>query len=178
MVVLLDNPFVGIAIVLFLAFIDYPLTNIARNLYRRYMSRYIEYEAVGKTGKIASRFFLFATKIVIVLLLYLIWAIYHYGDVKIAGVCYLWLLGFAMGSYFIIDLRHVESLLLSRLYRQNDLLSGKISYHARLSLRISAVQFFSIFLIFSGFLLIKPVYFTLGLACAPLFLVIRNLLIS
>jgi hypothetical protein len=98
--------------------------------------------------------------------------------VQIAGICYLWLLGFAMGSYFVIDLRHVESILLSRLYHQADSVSGKVNYHTRLSMRISAVQLFSIFLIFSGFLLIIPAYFTLGLACAPLFLVIRNLLIS
>jgi hypothetical protein len=178
MVVLLDNPLLGIAIVLFLAFIDYPLTNIARNFYRRYMSRYIEYETVGKRDKNAFSFVWFATKIVIGFLLYIIWAIYHYSDVQIAGICYLWLLGFAMGSYFVIDLRHVESILLSRLYHQADSVSGKVNYHTRLSMRISAVQLFSIFLIFSGFLLIIPAYFTLGLACAPLFLVIRNLLIS
>lgn len=168
----------GIAIILVLAFVDYPLTRIARKLYIKYMSMYIEYKAVGRRDQTAFGFVWFATKVVTCFLLYGIWAIYYFSDLAIAGVFYLWLVGFAICSYFIIDLRHIESILLSLLYRQPKSISGKVSYYPKLSMRISAVQLFSIFLIFSGFLLIKPNYFTLGLACAPLFLTIRNLLLS
>lgn len=178
MTILLDRPLLGIAIVLVLAFVDYPLTRIARKLYSRYMSRYIEYKAVGKREQTAFSFVWFAVKVIIGFLFYGIWAIYYYSGLQIAGVFYLWLMGFAIGSYFIIDLRHVESMLLSRLYRQTGYISGKVSYQPKLSMKISAVQLFSIFLIFCGFLLIKPAYFTLGLACAPLFLVMRNLILS
>jgi len=175
---LLNRPLLGIAIVLILAFLDYPLTLIAQNMYKNYMSRYVEYRALEGRRKPAFGILWFLIKIVIGLLLYGIWIIYYYGELEIVGIFYLWLVGFAIGSYFIINLRHVESILLSHLYRNTDSVQGNITYHSKISVKISAVQFFSMFIIFCLFLIIAPGFFTLGLACAPLFLTARNLLLS
>ena len=112
MTILLDRPFLSIAIVLILAFLDYPLTVIAQKVYKNYMSRYVEYRALKGKSKPAFGILWFVIKILIGLLLYGIWIIYNYGEIEIAGILYLWLFGFAIGSYFIINLRHVESILL------------------------------------------------------------------
>jgi len=175
---LLAKPFVGIATVLVLAFIDYPLTAISRSSYQKYMSGFIEYRSLKSKGRSGIGFIWVVIKILIAVLLYFIWLIYAYGGYQIAGVLYLWLLGFTIGSYFVIDLRHVESIFLSRLYNNSELVSGKITYQSRFSMKISAVQYLSIFIIFSLAAILTPSYFTLGLACAPFFLAIRNLVLS
>ena len=175
---LLDRPLLSIAIVLVLALLDYPLTIIAQKMYKNHMSRYVEYHALKGKRKPAFGILWFVIKIIIGLLLYGIWIIYNYGEIEIVGIFYLWLVGFAIGSYFIINLRHIESILLSRLYRNTDSVQGSITYYPKISVKISAVQFFSMFIIFCLLLIISPGFFTLGLACAPLFLTARNLLLS
>jgi len=175
---LLDKPVLGIAIVLVLALLDYPLTAIARSSYQKYMSGFIEYQFLKANSHSSSWLIWIIIKILIAALLYCIWLIYSYGEFKIAGGLYLWLLGFAIGSYFIINLRHIESIMLSRLYNNSEMVSGKIAYMPRFTLKISAVQYLSIFLLLSLVAALLPNYFSLGLACAPLFLAIRNLVLS
>jgi hypothetical protein len=172
------QPYSGIAIVLILAFIDYPLTLISRSSYQKYMTRFVEYKAVK--GSYHNEFGIIwaLVKILIAVLIFAVWYLYDTAGLHVAGKLYLWLLGFAIGSYLIIDLRHLESILLSRLYTRTDLVEGRISYHPNFSLKLSAVQFFSIFIIFSLYAILSPGYLALGLACAPLFLIIRNLMLS
>jgi hypothetical protein len=178
MIDFIHQPYLGIAILLILAFIDLPLTLVARSSYQKYMIRFITYQSVksGESRKFSVLWVLI--KILIAALIFAVWYIYDTADFRLAGKLYLWLLGFAIGSYLIIDIRHLESILLSRLYTRTDLIEGHISYHPDFSLKLSAVQFFSIFIIFSLYAILFPGYLGLGLACAPLFLIIRNLLLS
>lgn len=176
--ILLEKPVIGIILVLILAFLDYPLMVISKSSYGKYMQRYVDYQSMRRPQSRGVGIFWILIKILIAVFLYLIWLIHTRADLEVAGHFYLWLLGFAICSYFLINLRHMESILLSRLYSQTDAVNGHIAYHARFSMKISAIQFFSIFIILCLMILLAPGYFTLGLACAPLFLAIRNLLLA
>ena len=178
MALLLEKPWLGIGLAFLLAFLDYPLTAISRDLYYRYMFRYVDYEAMGKSIRGITGAWGALSKMLMMALLAAVWAIFYYGQSPTAGPLFLWLLGFVIGTYFIADLRHLESILLARLYGSDDQVSGKIIYHSTFSLKISAIHFFSIFLIFALILFYRPDYFMLGLSCAPLFLTLRNLLLS
>jgi len=171
-------PLPGIILVIILAFIDYPLTAIAHSSHQKYMSRFVQYRASAAGQNRNFSFWDAVIKLSVAVFLYVIYAIYIGAELNIARVLYLWLLGFAIGSYFIVNLRHIESILLSRLYSRTDLVEGRISYQAKFSLKVSAVQFLSLFIIFALYAILVPSYFTLGLAFAPFFLIIRNLLLS
>lgn len=142
------------------------------------MSRYISYQTLNSRMDKHIGILWVVIKIVIAVLLYAVWLIHVKGELPIAGMLYLWLLGFAIGLYLIINVRHLESIMLSRIYTKTDMIEGFISYHHNFSLRISAIQIFTLFILFCVYAILAPGYFTLGLACAPLFLIIRNLLLS
>ena len=178
MYIFLEQPLIGIGIVLVLAFLDYPLTAIARSSYDKYMHRYVDYQSMRSAETHKVGYIWVIIKLLIAVFLYLIWLFHSKGDLEITGRFYLWLLGFAIASYFLINLRHVESIMLSRLYSQTDSVNGHIAYHSRFSMKISAVQMFSIFIILCLVTVLLPNYFTIGLTCAPLFLATRNLLLS
>lgn len=178
MVSLINRPFLGILLFLGLAFIDYPLKAIARSSYQKYMSRFIQYQTLIPTaGKDVEPLWIFI-KIAAAILLYAIWFIYARAGLTIAGIIYLLILGFGIGLYSIVNLRHLENIMLSRLYTKTQMVDGLISYHNKFSLKVSAVQIFTIFIILGVNAVLVPGYFNLGLACAPLYLIIRNLLLS
>jgi hypothetical protein len=172
------KPFPGIIIYLVLALFDYPLTVISRSSYQKYMSRYVRYRAIETSPGNYIMALWFIVKIIIAILLYVIWLIAVHGELRAAGALYIWLLGFAIGLYLIIDIRHLESILLSRLHTKTVMIDGFISIDQRFSLKVSAIQIFTIFILFGVYALFNPGYFELGLACSPLFLIIRNHLLS
>lgn len=168
----------GIGLAMILAFADYPLMMIARRQYYLYMFRYIDYESIAGQKKKPSPIWGIASKIVLGIALYGIWYLFSGSQEPAIGKMYLWLLGFVIGTYLIGNLRHLESILLARLYKSVKNVSGKLAYKPPISMRISAVQLLSYFAIFGLLYAYNPDYLILGAVSASMFLVLRNLLLA
>ncbi len=172
------DPLLSVLLLLGLGFLDYPLTKLSRRMYFKYMYRYIEFESIPSTSRKSSGWWRTASLLILSAFLVIVWKARQLSGSESVEILYRWLVGFSIGTYLLIDLRHFESLLLTRLYSYSDDLSGKLSYRAVFSMRISAVHFFSFFLILVAALLFRPDISILGLACAALFLALRNLLLA
>lgn len=178
MEILLNNPWVGIGLAMILAFADYPLMALGRKQYYQYMFRYIDYESIAGQKKKPSPIWGNTSKIVLGIALYGIWYLFSGSQEPTIGKMYLWLLGFVIGTYLIGNLRHLESILLAHLYKSVKNVSGKLAYKPPFSMRISAVQLQSYFVIFGLLYAYNPDYLILGAFSASIFLVLRNLLLA
>jgi len=175
---LLNNPWIGISIAIVLAFADYPLTAWGRKQYYLYMFRYIDYESIAGQKKKQSLIWGIASKVILAIALYGIWYLFSGSQEPAIGKMYLWLLGFVIGTYLIGDLRHIESVMLARLYRSVKNVSGKLAYKPPFSMKISAIQLIAFFVILGLFYIYRPDYFILGATSAALFLTLRNFLLA
>ncbi len=173
-----SNPVTAILLLLGLGLLDHPLTKLSRRAYFKYMYRYIEFESIYPTSEKSSIWRRIASLLVLSFFLLVIWKVRELTGSESVGILYRWLVGFSLGTYLLIDLRHLESLLLNRLYAYTEDISGKLSYRASFSMKISAVHFFSTFLILAAVLVIQPDISILGIACAAIFLALRNLLLA
>lgn len=178
MAILLNNPWIGIGLAMILAFADYPLTALARKQYYQYMFRYIDYESIAGQKKQPSPVWGIASKAILGIALYGIWYLFSGSQEPAIGKMYLWLLGFVVGTYLIGNLRHLESILLARLYKSVKNVSGKLAYKPPFSMRISAIQLLSFLVIFGLVYAYNPDYLILGAFSASVFLVLRNLLLA
>lgn len=178
MELLLNNPWLSIGLAIVLAFADYPLTAMGRKQYYLYMFRYIDYESIAGQKKKPSAIWGIISKVLLGGALFGIWYMYSGSQSATIGKMYLWLLGFVIGTYLIEDLRHLESIFLARLYKNVKNVSGKLAYKPPFSMRISAIQLLSYFIIIGSIYLYHPDYFLLGAACSALFLAARNILLA
>jgi len=178
MEILLNNPWIGIGLAMVLAFADYPLMALARKQYYLYMFRYIDYESIAGQKKKPSQLWGIISKVMLGIALYGIWYLFSGSQEPAIGKMYLWLLGFVIGTYLIGNLRHLGSILLARLYKSVKNVSGKLAYKPPFSMKISAVQLVSYFVVMGLFYIYRPDYFILGAVSAAMFLVLRNLLLA
>jgi hypothetical protein len=178
MELLLNNPLLAIGLAMILAFADYPLTAMSRKQYYLYMFRYIDYESIAGQKKKPAAIWGIISKVLLGGALFGIWYMYSGSRLITIGKMYLWLLGFVIGTYLIEDLRHLESLLLARLYKSVKNVSGKLAYKPPFSMKISAIQLVSNFVVLGLLYIYSPDYFILGAVSASLFLVLRNLLLA
>jgi len=172
------DPLLAILLLLGLGFLDYPLTKLSRRMYFKYMYRYIEFESIPAASRKSASWWRAASLLILSAFLLIIWKARQLTGSESVEILYQWLVGFSIGTYLLINLRHFESLLLTRLYSYSDDISGKLSYRAAFSMKISAVHFFSLFLILIAVLVVRPDITILGIACAALFLAMRNLLLT
>jgi hypothetical protein len=178
---ILNDPRLGFVILLLLSLTDLALGRFVERSNIRYRAEFFEYESRGisraRTGAIAY-FAYILLKISPAFMLLLIWAAATASGSQGPIDLYRVILGFSLSLFLIINLRHIESLMIGRLIknrRQN--LSGKISLKKGFSLGQSAVQLTTLFIILALVALMKFQPFYIGAACAPFSLIVRNLIL-
>ena len=143
------------------------------------LAGYIEYETAAPREMGAAAYFaLVLLKISPPFLITLIWAAAKASGSEVVAQLYAGLLGFALGLYLILNLRHLESSLIDRLARKlSDDLSGRVFIKRRFSLGQSTVQLGSLFIVLAIIAAIRPAPLYAGFALAPAALIARNLIL-
>ena len=176
---LINDPRAGFIILILLTIADLLFGKRAGSQSAKIRSEYIEYETAPSRdmGPVAY-FALVLLKISPAFLIALVWAAAKASGSEIVAALYAGLLGFALGLYLIINLRHLESFMINKLssYFEEDL-SGKVFIKRRFSLGQSTIQIFSVFVILFIIALIKPTPLFIGFGLAPVALIIRNIIV-
>lgn len=176
------QPLIPFLTLIILSIGDLVLGLWAGSLYVKYTAPIMMYEtALHRQGKRPAGQLLVRTFIKM-LPAFLILAIWQLSiEPGMAAIKYLYwlLLGFALTIYLIIDLRHLESLLIATLIkRKRGWIEGKLLIKSQFSLRQSAIQLLTILIILLFILFLNHRPFYIGAALAPLSLIIRNLALS
>ncbi len=176
---LINDPRAGFIILILLSVTDMFFGKRAGSAAAKKRSEFIEYEtAVSRDMGPAAYFALVLLKISPPFLITLIWAAAKASGSDIVAILYAGMIGFALALYLIINLRHLESVMINKLssYFQEDL-SGKVFIKRRFSLGQSTIQIFSIFVILFIIALLKPTPLFIGFTLAPVALIIRNIIV-
>jgi len=159
-------------------FADGILGKIARSHYEKYTSQFYHYESARSKGKQSARESIssaISKILVIVFLLVVLQAGVRY-DMPELITAYKFGLGFTLTIYLISDLRHIESIFIGRLIRGNaGSINGKLFIKPAFSLRQTAIQLFTIFIILGAVALLTCDIFFAGATLAPLAIIVRNL---
>lgn len=173
-----NDPRAGFLIIILLSLGDLLLRKKIRNGHAR--AEFFEYEASisQDTGFIAN-FAIILLKISPAFLVALVWALGQASKSAVVVTLYAALVGFSISLYFIVNLRHIESLMIDALVRRrrNDI-SGKLIIKRKFSLGQSAIQIFTIFVILAMAAAIRPSPLFIGIALAPASLIARNMLLA
>jgi len=175
----LYNLYIVAPLLIIVSFSDTLLGRIAKSHYEKYTSTVFMYEsAISRKGRRSIREDIAASISKIMVIIFLM-AILKMGQISglpelMAG--YRLGLGFTIAIFLIIDLRHIESILIARLLiRRKQDIEGKLLIKTGYSLRQSAIQLMTLFIILAGVTAITADIFFLGAMFAPLALIIRNL---
>jgi hypothetical protein len=175
----LIEPLFVTPLLLIVSFADSILGRIARKYYDAYTSNHYHYEsAISKSGKTNIRESISAavSKIIVIIFLLVVLQGGLRYDMPELIAAYKFGLGFTLAIYLISDLRHIESIFIGRLLKgHGGIIEGKVSIKPFFSLRQTAIQLFTIFILLGGVALITCDIFFAGVALAPLAIIIRNL---
>lgn len=179
--VILNDPRIGFAILILLSLADMTLGKYAGKYNTRYRAEYFEYESrrISRPRTGATAYFAYILlKISPAFMLLLIWAAaVTSGSPDVVNI-YRAILGFSLSLFLIINLRHLESMMIGRLIKNRPQnLSGKIALKKGFSLGQSAIQLSTLFVILALVALMKFQPFYIGAAGAPLSLIVRNLIL-
>jgi hypothetical protein len=178
---ILNDPRLAFVILILLSLTDLILGPSIRRFNIRHRSEFFEYEShkvPQPHGGPVAYFAYFLLKISPAFLLLLIWAAAVTSDSPGPVSLYRTALGFSLSLFLVINLRHIESLLITLLIKSRSRnLSGKIVLGKEFPLGQSAIQLFTLFIILVLVALMKFQPFYFGAAGAPLLLIIRNLIL-
>lgn len=177
----LNDPRLAFGILILLSLADMILGPFIGRFNIRHRSEFFEYGSRrfprSGGGAIAYCAFLLL-RISPAFLLLLIWAAAVTSDSPGPVSLYRTALGFSLSLFLVINLRHIESLLISLFIKSRPSnLSGKIVLGEEFPLGQSAIQLFTLFIILVLVALMKFQPFYFGAAGAPLLLIIRNLIL-
>lgn len=177
----LNDPRLAFVVLIFLSLSDLILGRSVIKSNAGCRAEFFEYEAGGlplpRGGAIAYLAYILL-KISPAFLILLIWAAAVTSDSPGAVNLYRAILGFSLSLFLIINLRHVESLMIGLLIkkRRQDL-TGKVTLKKGFSLGQSAIQLSTLFIILALVALMKFQPFYIGAAVAPPSLIFRNLVL-
>ncbi|GEM_PF-6015193 len=181
---ILDHSVVFAFIIFLMSVLDELLSKIARKSYLRGFQRYFVYMGLNGNIRSSNLYLRWSLKISIPALLILISYLAEITADDTAAALYQAFAGFAFFDYLIIDLRHLENILIYRLSgtdnssRRSPDLEGELIIGRRFALMKSAFQVFVIALLLFGVLIFHPTYFIFGGMVAPMLISIRNLILS
>ncbi len=176
----LNDPRLAFIILILLSLSDLILGRFVGRFNIRYRAEFFEYESrrVPGPGGATAYFAYILLKISPAFLLLLIWAAAVTAGSPGPVNLYRAVLGFSLSLFLIINLRHIESLMIGLLIKgRPHNLSGKIALKKGFSLGQSAIQLFTLFIILALVALMKFQPFYIGAATAPLSLIVRNLIL-
>jgi hypothetical protein len=177
----LNDPRLAFVILIFLSLSDLILGRFVGKSNAGYRAEFFEYETgrlpIPRGGAIAYSAYILL-KISPAFLILLIWAVAVTSDSPGAVNLYRAVLGFSLSLFLVINSRHAESLMIGRLIKnRHQDLAGKITLKKGFSLGQSAIQLSTLFIILALVALMKLQPFYIGAACAPLSLIVRNLVL-
>ncbi len=181
---ILGKPYIFATIVFFMSIFDDFLPKISRELYHRGHNKFFVYLGVNISFYAGSWWAKWGIRLLIPVMLVLIYNLAELSEDRASMDIYQMFAGFAFFNYLIINLRHLQNILLYNLTRDDSKdinymdLDGEVIIGSRYSLRQSAVQIFTIALLFFGIFVFQPNFFLAGGILAPIFLTIRNLILS
>lgn len=181
---ILEMPLVFAAVILAMSILDELLSRISRALYLRGHNRFFAYAGMGRAPQLSNHIVRWIIKIGIAAMIVLIYWAAKQSDMPETMALYQGFAGFAFFNYLIINIRHIENILIYRLtavHRENfgySDLEGELVIGRRFSLRQSSFQIFAVVLLLFGVLIFHPTYFMLGGMLAPLFISVRNMILS
>lgn len=178
---ILNDPRLAFVILILLSLADMILGPSIRKFNIRHRSEFFEYGSrrFSRSGRGAIAYCaLLLLRISPAFLLLLLWAAAVTSDSPGPVSLYRTALGFSLSLFLVINLRHIESLLITLLIKSRSRnLSGKIVLGKEFPLGQSAIQLFTLFIILVLVALMKFQPFYFGAAGAPLLLIIRNLIL-
>jgi hypothetical protein len=181
---ILDYPFVFAIVILVMSILDEILSVISRRLYFRGHNRFYTYVGSGRRIGFRSKVYRWFIRVSVPVMLVVIFFLGQLLDEVTIQVLYYTFAGFAFFNYLIIDLRHLENILLYKytesLYEKGNFseLQGEITIGRGFSLRQSSYQIFTIMILLFGVFIFHPSYFMMGGLIAPLLISVRNLILS
>jgi hypothetical protein len=175
---ILTEPLFIAPLLAIISFADGILGKVARSHYEKYTSQFYHYESARSKGRQSVRESIssaISKILVIVFLLVVLQAGLRY-DMPELIKAYKFGLGFTLAIYLISDLRHLESIFIGRLIKgKTGSIDGKLFIKPVFSLRQTAIQLFTIFIILGAVALLTCDLFFAGVSLAPLAIIIRNL---
>jgi hypothetical protein len=181
---ILNEPLIFAAIIFIMSVLDELLGYVARILYWHGHHRYFTYTNIGRPTSFGKNICRWLIKLAIPIIVILIFILARSSGKKEVIALYQVFCGFTFFNYLIINIRHMENILIYRLTMTGDRqvkmrdLEGEVIIGRRFSLRQSSIQILGICILFFGILIFFPSYFILGGFLAPAFISIRNLVLS
>ena len=175
-----NTPLIPFAILFVLSYLDLILGRLARRYYNLSTSKFIQYEAIDSIGERKRIVWLeIVLKALPPILLLFIWMLASSSENFSITVLYWALLGFSMMLYLIIDLRHLESIFISSIYKAKaGQIEGSIKIGQGVSMMQSSIQLFSIMIILLFVAVLVRHIFFFAASLAPLTLILRNLILA
>ena len=182
---MIDQPLWMILIILILSTLDYYLTILSASLYRKSFAQKVEYKNIRESS-LEDRKDLFKfdakylwLKVLLILVILVIWIQAKTTELQVIQGLYFLILGFAFFNFLIIDLRHLQSIIIFSYANKNpQAISGKVTYQRSFSLMQSAFQLLLPLILSLVIFILHPSYFLLGAILAPLFLILRNIFLA
>jgi len=178
---MLIQPLWMILAILILSVLDYYLTMFSSNLYKKAFADSVEYKSTkGSSSNREKRRSLLGAgflwlKLLLILVLLIIWFQAKITQSQIVEQFYFFILGFTFFNFLIIDLRHLQNVLIfSYAAKHPQEISGKVSYHRSFSLMQSAFQLVLPFILVLVIFAFHPSFFLFGAILASFFLIVRN----
>ncbi len=181
---ILDYPIIYSAVILCMSALDEILSIVSRRLYHRGHNRFYTYVGSGKQIAFRVRIFRWLIRVMIPVMLVVIHYLGQAFNEMTIIILYNAFAGFAFFNYLIINLRHLENILLYKftmsMFEKGNFsdLHGEITIGRRFSLRQSSYQIFTVMILLFGVFIFHPSYFILGGLTAPFLISMRNLLLS
>ncbi|HEX9911774.1 MAG TPA: hypothetical protein VGB01_00850 [candidate division Zixibacteria bacterium] len=182
---MIDQPIWMILVILVLSLLDYYLTTLSSNLYRKSFGQKVEYKNIkelsseNKKGLFKFDAKYLWLKVLLVLVILVIWIQAKTTELQAIKGLYFLILGFAFFNFLIINLRHLQSILISSYAARNpQQISGKVTYQRSFSLTQSAFQLLLPLILILAIFVFHPSYFLFGATLAPLFLILRNIFLA
>ncbi len=182
---MINQPLWMLGAILILSLLDHYLTFLGSQVYRKSLASKVEYanlkesSSLEGTSSLGFTFKYIWLKVLLILVILVIWIEVRVTRSQTVGDLYLFVLGFAFFDFLILDLRHLQSILISRYAHTNpQSISGKISYQRSFSLMQSAFQLLLPFALTLAMFIFHPSYFLFGALLAPFFLIARNIYLA
>lgn len=182
---MIDQPLWMILIILVLSLLDYYLTILSSNLYKKSFGQSVEYKNIKEFSskesktlpKLNARYLWL--KVLLILVILVIWIETKITESQSVKQLYFFILGFTFFNFLIINSRHLQSILIfSYAVRNSQQISGKVTYQRSFSLMQSAFQLLLPLILILIIFIFHPSYFLFGAILAPLFLILRNIILS
>ena len=181
---ILNQPVAFATIIFFMSILDEVLSRVARVLYMHGHNRYFTYLGLRNKPQMSNNVKRWAIRVSIPIMIVAIYIFAESSDQPEMTALYQAFAGFAFFNYLIINVRHVENILIYRLTMaepENDDvpdIEGELAIGRRFSLKQSSFQIFALALLLIGVTIFHPTYFMLGGLIAPLLISMRNLILS